>query len=254
MKKRIEADLISIAHRILKLKNKSEIDILYLETRKLYETLAVLKFYSDNFEQVKNTLSELELTEKLNRSLDETTENKKQNNEEALPNEAIATEKIVAAPEPVSKKELSFEPLFEMTKPSEVEPEKEMIKQISMTDFVGKNLTELDFVKPSKNIKAKEIEKAPVQSTIDLINLEMLSDKKNQLIAIGFNDRIGFEQQLFEGSSADFNRVLSQLNTFKTFEEANKFIIEMVKPDYNHWVDKTDFEERFLEIIKNKFN
>ena len=37
MKKRLEADLISIAHRILQLKNKSDINQLYLETQKLYE-------------------------------------------------------------------------------------------------------------------------------------------------------------------------------------------------------------------------
>ena len=38
MKKRIEAELISIAHRILKLKNKSEVDQLYKETQKLSRT------------------------------------------------------------------------------------------------------------------------------------------------------------------------------------------------------------------------
>jgi hypothetical protein len=37
MKKRLEADLISIAHRILQLKNKSDINQLYSETQKLYE-------------------------------------------------------------------------------------------------------------------------------------------------------------------------------------------------------------------------
>ena len=65
MKKRLESELISIAHRILKLKNKSEVDQLYLETRKLYETLAVLKFYGDNYEQVKSEVSHEELEEKL---------------------------------------------------------------------------------------------------------------------------------------------------------------------------------------------
>ena len=65
MKKRLESELISIAHRILKLKNKSEVDQLYLETRKLYETLAVLKFYGDNYEQVKSEISQEELEEKL---------------------------------------------------------------------------------------------------------------------------------------------------------------------------------------------
>jgi hypothetical protein len=52
MKKRLEAELISIAHRVLKLKNKSEINQLYIETRKLYEVLSVLKFVEDNIDIV----------------------------------------------------------------------------------------------------------------------------------------------------------------------------------------------------------
>ena len=65
MKKRLEAELISLAHRVLKLKNKSEINQLYLESRKLYETLAVLKFYGDNYEQVKSEITQEDLEEKL---------------------------------------------------------------------------------------------------------------------------------------------------------------------------------------------
>jgi hypothetical protein len=33
MKKRLEADLVSIAHRILQLKNKSDVNQLFLETK-----------------------------------------------------------------------------------------------------------------------------------------------------------------------------------------------------------------------------
>ena len=61
MKKKLEADLISIAHRILKLKNKSEINQLYLETQKLYEKLAVLKFIDENFDNVKPTIGHSEI-------------------------------------------------------------------------------------------------------------------------------------------------------------------------------------------------
>ena len=71
MKKRLESELISIAHRILKLKNKSEVDQLYKETQKLYETLAVLKFYQDNFESVKNDVGATVLEEKLEQHLDD---------------------------------------------------------------------------------------------------------------------------------------------------------------------------------------
>ncbi|MBE8727254.1 hypothetical protein [Flavobacterium hungaricum] len=61
MKKKLEADLISIAHRILKLKNKSDINQLYLETQKLYEKLAVLKFVEENFDAVKPTIGQAEI-------------------------------------------------------------------------------------------------------------------------------------------------------------------------------------------------
>src|SRR5690606_40058491 len=49
MKKIIESDLIAIAHRILKLRDKSDIDSLHSEAQKLYEKLTVLKFYEENF-------------------------------------------------------------------------------------------------------------------------------------------------------------------------------------------------------------
>ena len=62
MKKKLEADLISIAHRILKLKNKSELTQLHLETQKLYEKLSVLKFVEDNFSDVKPTIGNSNIT------------------------------------------------------------------------------------------------------------------------------------------------------------------------------------------------
>lgn len=66
MKKRLEAELISIAHRILKLKNKSEIDQLYKETRKLYEALSILKFYEENYNALKSEVSQDEMEQKVN--------------------------------------------------------------------------------------------------------------------------------------------------------------------------------------------
>ncbi len=66
------------------------------------------------------------------------------------------------------------------------------------------------------------------------------------------NDRIGFVKYLFDESSEDYNRVLSQLNTFDTYAEAKDFIDEMVKPDYNNWKGQDDYEERFMEIGRTK--
>ena len=50
MKKKLESDLMSIAHRILKLKGKEDVINMHVEVQDLYEKLAVLKFAHENFE------------------------------------------------------------------------------------------------------------------------------------------------------------------------------------------------------------
>ena len=70
MKKRLEAELISIAHRILKLKNKSELHQLHSETLKLYETLSVLKFVEENMGIVQPKMNVGEIEDKLSVAFD----------------------------------------------------------------------------------------------------------------------------------------------------------------------------------------
>ena len=65
MKKRVSAELISIAHRILKLKNHSETVQLQQEAKNLYDQLTILRFYEEDFELVKNEISEEVLEAKL---------------------------------------------------------------------------------------------------------------------------------------------------------------------------------------------
>jgi len=43
------------------------------------------------------------------------------------------------------------------------------------------------------------------------------------------------------------------LITYDNFYETKRFIDEMVKPDYNNWEGKEEYEERFMEIIEKKF-
>jgi hypothetical protein len=58
MKKKIEGELISIAHRLLKLKNHTETLQLHEEVKKLYEQLTLLKFYEANTALVNEAFSE----------------------------------------------------------------------------------------------------------------------------------------------------------------------------------------------------
>ena len=81
-----------------------------------------------------------------------------------------------------------------------------------------------------------------------------INDRLKKGIQIGINDRIAFVRHLFDGSTSDYNRVLSQLNTLKSREEAKDFVLQMVKPDYNNWEGKEEYEHRFLDIVENRFD
>lgn len=80
-----------------------------------------------------------------------------------------------------------------------------------------------------------------------------LNDRLKKGINIGLNERLAFIRHLFEGKTADYNRVVSQLNTFDSVTEAKKFIELVVKPDYRNWVGKEEYEQRFLDLVENKF-
>lgn len=80
-----------------------------------------------------------------------------------------------------------------------------------------------------------------------------LNERLSKGITIGLNDRVAYIKHLFNNSSEDYNRVLSQLMTLDTVEEARDFIEQMVKPDYNNWVGKEEFEARFVESVEKRF-
>ena len=116
-----------------------------------------------------------------------------------------------------------------------------------------------DVVKVEKN-KILSLEEE-LQDTISVDQLatlfdipapKSLNDRLTTNIQIGLNDRIAFVKNLFEGSQEDFNRVVSQLNTYATEKEAKKFIHKMVKPDYD-WSQQEELEIRFIEIVERKF-
>lgn len=306
MKKRLESELISIAHRILKLKNKAEVDQLYKETQKLYEILTILKFYQDNFESVKSEVSEEVLEQKIALSLEvdvltellkdvneekqiiqpiaelelgeETeTEPKKDSSDSEQAEQIIVSEESeevdlsdneqeeqsIAQEDPIINEETVFKPVFEL-EVEEVQTESgelasELQSQEKLEDHIGK-YTDPVFIKPNEvllfpsDLSESELEDQNSTEELEKISKsEVFNEMSSKSIAIGLNDRIGFVQHLFNDSNEDFNRVISQLNTFDTFEEAKNFINEMVIPDYNYWVGEEDYIERFMEIVEKKF-
>jgi hypothetical protein len=51
----------------------------------------------------------------------------------------------------------------------------------------------------------------------------------------------------------DYTRVLSQLNTIETEERSIAFITNMVKPEYDNWEGKEEYEARLLALIGRRF-
>jgi len=79
--------------------------------------------------------------------------------------------------------------------------------------------------------------------------------QKRKVLTIDLkNDKLAFIKHLFDGSAEDYNRVLSQLNTTSDLTEATHLIRNVVKPDYNNWEGKEDYEARFMEIIEARFD
>ena len=96
----------------------------------------------------------------------------------------------------------------------------------------------------------------PTQSDVEVAETKpsSLNDRLKKGITIGLNDRIAFVKHLFNGSTEDFNRVISQLNTSTSELEALEFLNNMVKPEYNNWLGKEEYEQRLLSFLEGKFS
>jgi hypothetical protein len=247
MKKKLESELVSIAHRILKLKGKEDIIKMHAEVQALYEKLSVLKFAQENFEDdiptigndssffgmldnaFNNTLSDtIEVEDKIYINLDDV-------EEDTIMEPGMKTIRDMVEHMPADDED-------ESESMENIESE----KRIYETDFEEltagyKNMPVFDPISKPQNGLANE--------------KKSLNDKlKASTLNIGLNDKIAFIKYLFDDSVEDYERVLSQIKTSSSFIEASKLIQSIVKPDYNNWIGKEVYEERFMEIIESKFS
>ena len=332
MKKKLEAELISIAHRVLQLKHKDDIRELHREAQKLYEKLSILLFVEENLGEVKPTIGLKEIEDKLEHAfdyddkvvvaqlaeeeLDEIIETKSVESlkkidpkiEEIQSLEAAEEDKPLAelfmAPSPKvveSTPEVATPIIEDIAETPEIVSETPIvetptaeIKQISIDDLLTQVAQEPVFEKRDTLVQEEKIpveihkileEKVEetkaeipvvaetVKETVKTENfasfipdfkeitfervvekpIANLNDKMTKTAGLSLNDRMAFEKNLFDGSTEDLNRVLSQLETFNNYTEAKEFIDEMVKPDYNEWAGMQEFEERFMEYVQSKF-
>nr|WP_298989773.1 hypothetical protein [uncultured Polaribacter sp.] len=285
MHKKLEADLMSLAHRILKMKNKDDVFALKEISKEVYEKLSMLAFVEEYvnttpnletskeelLEQVETAFDKKEISEQPVLEVEKDVKPFKQENEsvEVEEQEKIVYDLMDDAVEESAESKNFKEKVVDFNREDLESKKEEVVEEIIEQPF--DELEQLMFATENptnfkNDVKDVGEKKTPtledeLQDTISVdvmadlfenVQPKSLNDKLFSNIQIGLNDRITFVKNLFEGDQENYNRVISQLNTFKTEKEARKFINKMVKPDYN-WSEHEELENRFMEIVSRKF-
>lgn len=228
MKRKLKAELVRLASSIISNDDLTEVSGLYEEARKLYEKLAVLNFIEQKLKDVEVDVSKSEMASKF-----ETIASAVLNENRLVPETNPHDEDIIIPGIDTIKHMVSEMPGGE-------ELEEVLARFLERNDFVK---SDKDTVTPLPSDLA---ERAPAKSLNDTLTAEKIN--------MGLNDRLAFVKHLFNGSTEDFNRILSQLNTMESQRRSVEFIEKMVKPEYGHWKGKEEYEARFMALIDRRFS
>ncbi len=263
MKKKLREQITALAKQLI-------------EEEKTFKTASVKGLVSELYER-------LAVLEYLENQLEDSSED---STLESLDSKSFREENWFTEPEPVPQpehKEDLIEPLMEKIKdivaqmPEESEridelldemlpknhdtetaeiPEKPTVKHVKndLEEFASNYRQMPEFERKTMELFPKSVEGTEASKTMTESRARSLNDTVNKGLNIGLNDRLAFIKHLFEGQAEDYTRVLSQINTMENYEEALNFIKGKVKPDYNYWLNKEEYSERFMNIIEKSFN
>ncbi|KMQ69759.1 hypothetical protein ACM39_01540 [Chryseobacterium sp. FH2] len=79
----------------------------------------------------------------------------------------------------------------------------------------------------------------------------MEAEKKKPEFKLDLNDRIAFSKMLFGGSQSELNDVVSELNKFKTLDEAKEFLSDLYYS--KKWNKVDEYAQRLWILVENKF-
>lgn len=229
MKKKLKEELRKLSTDIITSRDMNNLDDLYNASKDLYEKLAVLKFIEEKLNDIEIDVSKNVIAAKF---------------------EKMATAVLSAnssVPENNPHDEDIMIPGIDTIK----DMVSEMPNDTPVDEVLAEFLAKPDYMKNDKELFMPQSEAIPksVKPT------KSLNDKlTNKEIKVDLNNRLAFVKHLFNGSTEDYNRVLSQLNTIDTEERSVSFIENMVKPDYSRWAGKEEYAERFMQLIERRFS
>jgi Asp-tRNA(Asn)/Glu-tRNA(Gln) amidotransferase C subunit len=286
MKKKIVADLTSLAHKVLQLKNHDTTALKHT-AQQLYDTLCVLEFVENHYDNLGPTIGKakvLEILEQIAPDVQPETpavETQIESVEVVVEDDDITftsndlsdlfipidddTREVMELPGIATISKMVEEmgddedhAFPELAFPELVTPPPVPVVPPAIPQVAGNEVHEPEITKRREDLEdiiaafqtMPEFERKVVNDATKPVSL---NDRLKKGFVIGMNDRLGFVKHLFGGNDQDLNRVLSQLNTMESFKAARDFVESMVKPDYNNWSGKEQYEVRFMDLLESKF-
>lgn len=229
MKRKLKEELVKMSTDIITSRDLNEITELYEASRNLYEKLAVLKFIEDKLNDIEVDVSKNVIAAKF----------------EKMANAVLNVDSSV--PESNPHEEDIITPGMQTIK----DMVSEMPNDVDVDQVLAEFMAKPNLMKNDKELFEPETDsKSDKEEKVRSLN-DKLAEKE---LKIDLNNRLAFVKHLFNKSTEDYNRVLSQLNTIETEERSIAFIKNMVKPDYNNWEGKEEYEARFMALIERKFS
>ena len=267
MKNRLKKELVKLAEEIISEKENLDTKALKLKAATLYEQLSILNFTERNLQafeapEATETLSLEQPKNKKEPAKSEPDDYAPDGTEYREDADAITepnTEKIkdiVAQMPPETEK---VDELFGQRERTQKTPDTTQPAPSKQPEQRSIPVSEKETPEPKKDFRDIGVDYdnlpnfEPLNSKQKDNRPKSVNDRLKKGINIGLNERLSFIKHLFDGNTADYNRVLSQLNTIDDPGEAKKFIEKIVKPDYKYWEGKEVYEEKFMEKIENKY-
>lgn len=227
MKKKLKEELRKLSTDIITSRNMNDVSEMYEAAKNLYEKLAVLKFIDEKLSDVQVDVSKNVIAAKF----------------EELANAVLRENTSVPENNPHEEDIIAHQGMDTI---------KNMVSEMSTDNPVDEVLSEF-LGKPELMKNDKEVFEPKANEVVAEPKTRSLNDKLQKDIKVGLNDRLAFVKHLFNGNSEDYQRVMSQLVTIESEERSIAFINNMVKPEYNNWANKEEYEERFMALIEHKF-
>ena len=220
MKRKLKEELRKLSTDIITSRDMNNLDDLYRASKELYEKLAVLKFIEEKLHDIEIDVSKNVIAAKF-----ESMANAVLNANSSVP-ESNPHEEDIIIPGIDTIKDIVQE------MPNDEKPVDEVLAEFLATPNYMKNDKELFMPQKEATVKNETVSKS-------------VNDRFNtKEIKVDLNNRLAFVKHLFDGSTEDYNRVLSQLNTIDSQERSISFIENMVKPDYSGWVGKESMHKQ----------